>query len=117
VLPAIAELAKEGKVVVREVPTPGNKVMRHFIPMTAANVDALSPQDKEVLDVVTSLICDNFSANEISDVTHDEVWRAAEIGEELPMYTVFARQGEITAEVRRWATDVIENLDARKLAA
>jgi len=107
VLAAIGELAQEGKVVVREVPTAGHKVMRHYITMKAADVEALSAQDREILDSVTSVICDNFSANEISDATHDQVWEAAELGEEIPIFTTFAKRGEITREVRHWASSAI----------
>ena len=39
------------------------------LPPTPAEVDALSEQDREILNAVTSAICDNFSANEISDET------------------------------------------------
>jgi hypothetical protein len=118
VLAAIGELAAEGKVVVREMPSPGNKVMRHYIPMMEADVEALSAQDRQILESVTRVICDNFSANEISDATHDQVWEAAEIGEEIPLFTTFARRGEITADVRKWATDAVHKLAAEaKLAA
>lgn len=107
VLAAIGELASEHKIVVREVATFGNKVMRHYITMKPAEVDALSEQDREILNAVTSIICDNFSANEISDATHDQVWEAAELGEEIPIFTTFARRGEITNEVRQWASEVV----------
>lgn len=107
VLAAIGELAQEGKIVVREVPTPGNMIMRHYINMHAADVEALSAQDREILNAVTSVICDNFSANEISNATHDEVWEAAELGEEIPIFTTFARRGEITNEVRQWASQAV----------
>lgn len=111
--PAIGELAAEGKVVVREAALPSRTVMRHFFTMKAPEVGALSEQDREILDFVTSLICDNFSANEISNATHDQVWEAADLGEEIPLFTTFARRGEITEEVRQWASEVI----GEKLAA
>lgn len=112
VLAAIGELASEGKVVVREVAAPGNRVMRHYIQMKPADVEALSVQDREILDTVTSVICDNFSANEISDATHDQVWEAAELGEEIPICTTFAQRGEITADVREWANQAAASLYA-----
>jgi len=117
VLSAIGELAQEGKVVVREVPVPGNKVMRHYIPMRAAEVEALSEQDREILDSITRVICDSFSANEISDMTHDQVWEAAELGEEIPLFATFAQRGEITIEVRKWANDALNSLASDKIAA
>ena len=105
VLAAIGELAAEGKVAARETTVPGNNVMRLFFTLTPPESAVLSDQDRAVLASFTDLICNNFTANEISSATHDQVWEAAEIGEEIPMYTAFAQPGEITAEVRAWANE------------
>lgn len=110
VLAAIRDLAEEGKIVVREAALPTNNVMRHFITMKGPDVEALSVQDREILDAMTRVICDNFSANEISEITHDQVWEAAEIGEEIPIYATFSQRGQITQEVRAWATDAVQGL-------
>jgi hypothetical protein len=113
VLPAIAELAAEGKVAVREEALPSNYVLRQFFPLRDAEVETLSEQDREILDGYRRAICDNFSANEISNLTHDQVWEAAEIGEEIPMFATFAaRSGEITEEVRQWASQAVLELAA-----
>lgn len=105
---AVRELVDEQKIAVREAEVPGGHVMRHFFGMKAAEVGSLSDQDRKILDAYAGVICDNFSANAISDATHDEVWEAAELGEEIPMFTTFARRGEITAEVREWATEAMK---------
>lgn len=105
VVAAINELATEQKIAVREMPVPGGHVMRHFFGTKEAEVEALSEQDRKILDAFTGVICDNFSANEISDATHDHVWEAADLGEEIPLFTTFAKKGEITADVRLWATE------------
>ncbi len=107
VVSAIAELASEGKIAVREAALPSKNVMRHFFRMKAPEVESLSEQDRTILDYVTSVICDNFSANEISNATHDQVWDAAELGEEIPLFATFAQRGEITQEVRQWASQVL----------
>lgn len=112
VLPAIAELATEGKISVRESSLPSGNIMRHFFTLAEPATETLSEQDKEVLSSFTDLICNNFSANEISDLTHDQVWQAAETGEEIPLYATFAQSGEITAEVREWASNAANALAA-----
>lgn len=109
---AISELASEDKIAVREATVPGGYVMRHFFGTKEADVGALSEQDRKILDAFTSVICDNFSSNEISDATHDHVWEAAEIGEDIPLFTTFARRGEVTAEVRQWANSVVTEMAA-----
>ena len=112
VLAAIDELASEQKIAVREAPVPGGYVMRHFFGIKEVDVEALSEQDRKILDAFTGVICDNFSANEISDATHDHVWEIAELGEEIPLFTTFAKRGEITAEVRQWATEAVLQIAA-----
>ncbi len=109
---AIAELAAEQKIVVREASVPGGHTMRHFFGMKEVEADTLSEQDRKILDAFTGVICDNFSANEISDATHDQVWEAAESGEEIPLFTAFAKRGEITSEVRAWATEAVTGIAA-----
>lgn len=86
--------------------------MRHFFGTKEADVEALSEQYRKILDAFKNVICDNFSSNEISDATHDHVWEAAELGEEIPMFTTFARRGDITAEVRQWANSVVTEMAA-----
>lgn len=112
VLPAIAELAAEGKVAVREEALPSNYVMRQFFPVKDVEVETLSEQDREILDAYRRVICDNFSANEISNITHDQVWEAADLGEEIPLFATFAsRAGEITEDVRKWASEAVVALE------
>lgn len=109
---AIGELAGEQKIAVREASVPGGHVMRHFFGMKDAEAETLSEQDRKILDAFMGVICDSFSANEISAATHDHIWEIAEIGEEIPLYTTFAKRGEITAEVRQWATQAVVEMAA-----
>jgi hypothetical protein len=45
-------------------------------------------------------------------MTHDEAWEMAEIGEDLPFFTVFsARRGEINEDDVAWADRQIEKLN------
>ena len=105
VLAAVGELSAEGKVVSRETTVPGNNVMRHFFTLLPPENSVLSDQDRDILHSFSELICNGFTANEISDLTHDQVWEAAELGEEIPMFATFAQAGPITSEVRLWASE------------
>lgn len=108
VLAAIAELASEDKIAVREAALPSNYVMRHFFKLAEPGVSALSDQDRAILDAIMDIVCDNFTANEISNATHDHIWESAEIGEEIPLYVAaFAVPGQITDEVRSWASEAL----------
>jgi hypothetical protein len=49
-------------------------------------------------------MCQKHTASSMSELSHDIIWEAAEIGEEIPLYTYFAsRFGEINEEDIQWA--------------
>jgi len=73
----------------------------------------LSEQDRAILDVCTDIICGGYTAAEVSEQTHDQIWEAAQDGEEIPLYAIFAsRRGAITDEVRAWANETAKGLAA-----
>lgn len=107
VLAATRELEEEHKIAIREVPYSSRKSFREFISIKKPDHSALSEQDMEVLKACTHMICNEFSATQISEVSHDQVWEAADEGEEIPFFTIFAAiPGAITDEVRKWANGV-----------
>ena len=113
VLAALRELQEEAKIVVREVPYTTRKTFREFISIKAPETYELSDADKDCLTAYTDIICTEFTAARISEISHDQVWEAADDGEEIPMYTIFAAQaGPITDEVRDWANGVTARLAA-----
>jgi hypothetical protein len=44
----------------------------------------------------------------ISHASHDDIWEMAEIGEEIPLTTVFAVRGEVTEDDVAWADSEIK---------
>lgn len=102
ILETLAELRSEGKVVSREPTGPYHP--REFLALSAPEAGVLSDQEQTMLDSVTEFICDGFTAVGISNETHDQVWDAALLGEEIPMYTAFARfPAEVTKKDMAWA--------------
>ena len=65
-----------------------------------------------VVDQMIEYVCEKHTARSISDVSHDHVWQAAEDGEEIPYYTIFALPGKITDDEREWALAELEGLEA-----
>lgn len=113
VLAALRELEGEGKIAVREVPYSTRKTYREFISLASPDTGELSETDREWLKVYSQIICENYTASAISEISHDQVWEAADDGEEIPLYTIFASQaGAITDEVRDWANGVVGKLAA-----
>ena len=59
-----------------------------------------------------------YRAGEISELTHEEIWEAAQEGEEVPLYATLASgKGEITERVKKWAESVVEKLKLPTLQA
>jgi hypothetical protein len=117
ILKVLGELEQEGAIVVRDHDRYGDRI-RHFMSMKEPNLAAVSAEDLALVDDMRAYICDNFSASAISQVSHDQVWEAANIGEVIPLEATLASQtGEITKDVRKWATSVVSRYEAAKKAA
>lgn len=70
----------------------------------------LSEDEIELLDLLSDQICNEFSATEISNVSHDDVWNAAVDGEEIPLTaTLVSDPGDYRFEVQSWANEVVAN--------
>lgn len=115
ILATISELRDEGLIHVVE--PAGQYDARKFISLVPPNPDVLSADEKSLARTVLSAVL-GYTANAISDLTHDIIWDAAEDGEEIPMYATLAcEKGTITDEVKAWATQVVAETLARHEAA
>lgn len=105
VLGAIKKLKNEGKITVQE---PQYKFdARKYSSITSPASATLSDDEKDIAMHVLNQVR-GFSASDISETTHDIIWAAAAMGEEIPLFaTLAANEGIITAEVLSWADRVI----------
>lgn len=110
ILRTVEELKSDGSIIVQEPEFQYDA--RKFISLVAPNDDVLSAEDKEIAGIAVDLMCE-ASTTDISESTHDIVWHAAAMGEEIPMYAIFAsNEGEVTGEVIDWANQSIANREA-----
>jgi hypothetical protein len=117
ILYAIKELEADGKIHVREQEKAGFKI-RIFNVLTEPNLQDFTARQREIVEYLTSEICGNHSASSISDATHDQIWAAANEGEEIPLYaTLAASPGEISDEVMAWADSVVDEVESSLQAA
>lgn len=107
ILPIERELQNEGVLTIRDAKHYG-KDKKEFIVHSMASIDFFPTNEKEIVDWAISFVCDEHTAASISEASHDHIWKAAEDGEEIPHYTVFAIPGEITQEERNWAQMQLE---------
>jgi hypothetical protein len=112
IVPIIEELKIEGALAVRNVEYFG-KPKREFFALTVPDISAFSADEISVVESVIDLICERHTATSISEFTHDDAWEMAQIGEDLPFYTVFAaRRGEVDESDMVWAEGQIAELRA-----
>jgi hypothetical protein len=117
ILNILGELEHEDAIVIRDRPLVG-KSMREYISRRSADTSSLSKDDLELAEEVRSEICDTFTANGISTLSHDKVWEAANIGEVIPLAaTLVADEGEFTEETYKWADSVVARYEAIERAA
>lgn len=75
-----------------------------FMALQRPNITAFTAD--EMVDEVIETIRDGHTATSISALTHDRVWEAAEIGEEMPLHAIYAsKDAELTEEDVKWATE------------
>jgi hypothetical protein len=117
ILRTIRELESTGKIHVREREHFRYRT-RLFVALEEPDTTAFSTQELAIVDAMISEICGNHTAASISDLSHDEIWDAANEGEEIPIHTSLVSQpGEFTEELMRWADSVVEKVEARRKVA
>jgi CBS domain-containing protein len=110
IVPVLRELEQEGVLTVRDVPH-FNKRKKEYDVRVTPRTDFMTPQQKKLVDEVIQHVCDEHTAASVSEATHDHIWKAAEDGEELPLFTVFAKPGKITENEREWARLALESVN------
>jgi hypothetical protein len=116
ILQTLRELRAEGKIHIEEPQF--QYEIRRFVSLHRPDATMFSPFEIGLVSAVMAHVCDRHTATSISDLTHDQIWDAANEGEELPLFATLASQpGEITDEVKEWANSVVEKVQKRLQAA
>lgn len=103
IMPVLNTLAAEGKLKIEKKPFYGYMKVE-YTSLVDANIEAFTAVEISLIDDVITAICDGHTASSISALTHDHIWEAAEIGEEIPLSaTLLSNLGEITEANIQWA--------------
>ncbi len=107
IVKTLKELKSEKKITVAE---PSSQFQpREFVSIKKPDLSKINESEQEIINVVIDKIINNHTATSISDLSHDAIWEAAEIGEEIPIFTVFAaKAAPVTTEDMSWANKIIE---------
>lgn len=109
ITPIVDELVAEGKLIIRDPVYQYDT--RQYITLQEPEIDSVfSASDIRDIDNVIDAVCDSHTAKSISIKSHNEAWQMAEIGEDLPLFTVLARPGELTETDMKWADEKIAAL-------
>jgi hypothetical protein len=103
ILDVIAKLEQEGAIAVKNTPFHSYE-KREFVSLTQPDISMFTPEEISLIDDVIGEICFNHTATSISLASHDRIWELAEIGDELPLETIFASDlDEVTEADVAWA--------------
>lgn len=112
ILTTLGDLEHENAIVIRDRTRFGNE-MKDYVTLTDPDVSALSADEMALADEIRVMICDHHTAASISELSHDQVWEAANIGEEIPMAATLASvPGRVTNDVEAWADAAIARYEA-----
>jgi len=103
IISTLNELEWDGKIATRDKEYFGHR-KKEYISLKRPDISLFTSDDISMVDDIIDIICLEHTAKSISHSTHDRIWELAEIGEEIPYYTIFASElGEITEEDIKWA--------------
>jgi hypothetical protein len=108
-LSAIQELEREHKLSTRVVEYYGRE-KKEFFALERPDFSLFSAEEISLVDKEIEYVTEEHTARSISEESHDDIWKMARIGEEIPYYTVFSKPAEITESDIEWAKLTIEEL-------
>ena len=112
ILNILRDLEQEDKIIVRDRQSVAGP-MRDLVSLSAPDTTSLSADEIAIIEDVRSSICGSHTAMSISELSHDQIWEAAEMGEEIPLAATLASvAGVMTADVTKWADSCIGRYEA-----
>lgn len=93
VMKARKDLEQVGAIAVRrDKAFAGRYAKDRFVAHTVPRLDALSEQERSIVDYFVRYICEDHTADSISELSHDYGWEIAEMGEPLPYAALLAER-------------------------
>ena len=105
ILPAINDLVREGALRVDEVSYYGH-LKKQYVSLRAPNTSLFSEEHLAIVNDVLKAITERHTATSISELTHDDIWKLASVGEEIPHRAMLATKlGEVSDGDIAWAKE------------
>ena len=84
-----SELASEGRIAITTEPYYSGEITR-FKALEAPDVSIFSQEEMNLVDWWIKHVDEEHTAASVSELSHDRMWELAQLGEEIPLYAVFA---------------------------
>lgn len=106
ILKTLETLKSSGLISIKEPKE--QYAVREYISTGSADESMFNDFEKDLAKNISNEIRSNYTATEISDISHDIVWDAAYDGEEIPLQaTLVSSKGEYKDKIITWADSVI----------
>lgn len=104
-VPAQKRLEDDGKIV-QGTATLFNLTRHEFTSIAEPDISMFSTEDMEIINQAFEHVCIQHTAKSVSEETHNDIWELAEIGEEIPLQTVFSAElAEVNEKDIEWAIE------------
>lgn len=104
---ALSELERTGMLTIHpeNIGQPG----MHWLDVMQAEAGRQwSHEERGIVQVIVDVISRTHTDKSISDLSHDQVWKSFDMGEEIPISAVIAaRSGEVTEEDIQWGREIM----------
>lgn len=108
ILHILAELEKEHALVIRDAPY-YIYTKKEYLCLSKPDISLFTAEEIWMIDSLIDYILKNHTARSMSEISHDDIWEMAAIGEEIPYEAIFASSsGEIDETDIEWATKDID---------
>lgn len=102
---AIAELAEERKLGIKKLRM-GTRNFKDYQLVKSPEIHILTEEEQALLERLTHTVCTDYSAEEISEATHNIAWKMAGVGEKIPLAAqLVVGPSKIDDEAMAWACE------------
>jgi uncharacterized phage-associated protein len=107
IVSAMEQLVSERKIARGKVDHFGY-MKSEYIAIKDCDVSMFSGSELKLIDEAFNHVCMNHTAKSVSEETHGTIWQIAEMGEVIPLATVFAAEvGEVDENDFAWLREQI----------
>jgi hypothetical protein len=106
-LPVLNDLIESKSAAVQEKPLLSGKKQKRLISLREPDLSLFSAPQIEIVHKVIELL-EHTTAEEVSDISHDRVWKIAELNEDIPYESAFISDEGVTNTDKRRAEALAE---------